>query len=83
MFGLSATSLPIWLGGQRLPVPRMARLCMHCYMGALSDGSHVLFNCPATQAARALYAHFPPGCPMLQFMRHAGSRAVAFAYLHV
>lgn len=38
----------------------------------------MLFECPATAAARAPYAHlFPPGCTMRQFMPHPDSLAVA------
>ena len=38
----------------------------------------MLFECPATAAARAPYAHLlPPGCTMLQFMQHPDTLAVA------
>ena len=78
-FRIGCHKLPIVAGQhQRPPVPRAARLCLHCDMGALGDEYHVLFECPATRAARAPFAHlFPPGCVMLEFMNHANTRAVA------
>ncbi len=74
-----------WLGCHKaLPMtqrnnrrPRLQRLCLHCDHGALGDEMHMLFECPATQAARAPYAHlFPPGCTMLEFMQHPDSMTV-------
>lgn len=44
-------------------------------MGALGDKSHMSFECPATQAAWAPYAHFP-GRFMLQFIHHAEAHAL-------
>ena len=74
------------LGCHKLPIvtrrnqgaPRAARLCLLCEQHALGDEYHMLFECPATAAARAPYAHlFPPGCTMLQFMQHPDTLAVA------
>jgi len=78
-FRIGCHKLPIVaVQHQRPSVPRAARLCLHCDMGALGDEYHVLFECPATRAARAPFAHlFPPGCVMLEFMHHADTRAVA------
>ena len=76
----------LWKGLQRLEglVPRKQyaasgrRLCLHCDQHALGDESHMLLECPATQAARAPYALlFPPGCTMLKFMRQPDTLAVA------
>lgn len=58
--------------------PRAERLCHHCPQGALGDEYHVLFECPATRAACAPFAHlFPPGCTMLQFITHPDHLGVA------
>ena len=73
------------------PCPKCMSLKLH--PGATSDhpacgGMHGSWSpapcvvCPEPQAARAPYAHlFPPGCSMLQFMRHADTRAVAICIL--
>ncbi len=47
-------------------VCRAERVCPCCDQGALGDEYHVLFECPATRAARAPFAHLlPPDTPML------------------
>ena len=78
------------LGCHKLPIvtrrnqgaPRDARLCLLCDQHALGDEYHMLFECPATAAARAPYAHlFQPGCTMLQFMRDPDTLAVARCFL--
>lgn len=76
-FRLGCHELPITAQrNQRLPRPQ--RLCSHCDQRALGDEFHMLFECPATLAARAPYARlFPPGCTMLEFMHHPDSMAVA------
>ena len=77
-FRIGCHKIPIVAGQHQRPsVPRAARLCLHCNMDALGDEYHVLYECPATRAARAPFAHlFPPGCVMLEFMNHADTRAV-------
>ena len=78
-FRLGCHELPVaLLRRPRLKIPRPHRLCLHCDQRAPGDELHLLFECPATQAARAPYAHlFPPGCTMLEFMRHPDSLSVA------
>ena len=72
-FRLGCHRLPIWAHA----VPRAQRVCLLCDQHALGDEYHMLFECTATQAARAPYAHlFPPGCTMLAFMRHDDTMAV-------
>lgn len=42
----------------------------------------MLFECSATEAARAPYAHLlPPGCTLLEFMRHDDTMGVALCIL--
>ena len=63
-------------------VPRAVRLCLQCDMGALGDENRVLFECSATRAARAPYAHlFPLGCIMLELMHHTDTVHWLDAYL--
>ncbi len=46
-------------------VCRAARVCLCCDQGAIGDEYHAVFECPATQAARAPFAHlFPPMKPI-------------------
>ena len=67
-FRLGCSKLPIYTG-RHARVRRAARFCRSCDQGALGDELHVLFQCPATAAARAPFAHlFPQGCTMLQLM---------------
>ena len=57
---------------------RADRACRMCTTGAIGDEYHVLFECPATQAARAPFAHlFPHNCTMLGFINNPDSPAVA------
>ena len=79
-FGSGVTSFPLWLdstSGRRFPM-RSAIACIAIW-APLATTLHVLFQCSATQAARAPYAHlFPPaGCSMLEFIHRADTRAVA------
>ena len=78
-FRLGCHELPVALLRRPRPkIPRAHRLCLHCDQRAPGDELHLLFECPATQAARAPYAPlFPPGCTMLEFMRHPDSLSVA------
>ena len=77
-FRLRCHKLPIGVHA----VPRAQRLCLLCDQHALGDAYHMLFECTATQAARAPYAHLsPPGCTMLEFMRHDDTIAVVLCIL--
>jgi len=76
-FRLGCHALPI-VAQQHRRTARAERLCLHCDQGALGDEYHLLFECPATQAAREPYAHlFPQGCTMLDFIRNSDTMAVA------
>jgi hypothetical protein len=59
-------------------VCRAARVCLCCDQGAIGDEYHTVFECPATRAACAPFAHlFPPASTMLAFSRHRDTLAVA------
>ena len=63
-------------------VPRAERMCLQCDQHALGDEYHMLFECSATAAARAPYAHlFSLGCTLLEFMRHDDTQGVALCVL--
>ena len=63
-------------------VPRAERLCLQCDQHALGDEYHMFFECSATAAARAPYAHlFARGCTLLEFMRHDDTKGVALCVL--
>ena len=82
-FQLGYSQLPVTIG-QRRRVRRRKRFCRCCNQGALGDELHVLFECPATEAARAPFAHlFPPGCTMLQFVWHQDTFSVVQCILQV
>ena len=49
-----------------------------CDQGVIGDEYHVVFQCPATRAARAPFAHlFPCGTTMLAFSRNPDTLTVA------
>ena len=80
-FRIGCHKLPI-VAQQHQRVPREQRLCLHCDIHALGDEKHMLFECPATQAVRAHFAHlFPPGCTVQAFGRHPDKLGVAMCIL--
>jgi len=76
-FRLGCSTLPS-VAQRNQGVGRAERVCLCCDPGALGDEYHALFECPATRAARAPFAHlFPPASTMLAFSRHRDTLAVA------
>ncbi len=62
-------------------VGRTARVCLCCDQGVIGDEYHAVFECPATRAARAPFAHLCT-TTMLAFSRNPDTLMVANVSSH-